>query len=96
MREFTQEEIDMEAQLGAARNLQYALEDEQQLIEQVRPHPHLFIFSCGEVLGETYQTPAQNHETSSKILPMKTGQGGAQQREGDTATKAREPQCEPQ
>ena len=67
MRESTQEEIDMEAQLAAARNLQYALEDEQQLIEQVRQHPHLIV---QEVLGETYQTPAQNHETSSKILPM--------------------------
>ena len=33
MRESTQEEIDMEAQLAAARNLQYAREDEKQLIE---------------------------------------------------------------
>jgi hypothetical protein len=40
------------------------------------------------VLGVTYQTPAQtrNHETSSKILPMKTGatgQGGAQMGEAE-------------
>jgi hypothetical protein len=43
MREPTQEEIDKADKL-AARNLQYTLEDEEQLIEQVRPHPHLFIF----------------------------------------------------
>ena len=44
MRESTQEEIDMDAQFGAARNTQYALEDklEEQLIKQVRPHPHFF------------------------------------------------------
>ena len=49
----------------------------------------MFFLPCtvGEVLGETHQTPVQNHETLSKILPLKTGmtgQGGAQQREGDT------------
>jgi hypothetical protein len=46
----------------------------------------VFFFLSQEVLGETYQTPAQNHETSSKILPMKTGatgQGGAQMGEAE-------------
>jgi hypothetical protein len=42
MQEATQEEIDLEAHLAAARNAQYAREDEDELIEQVRPHPHFF------------------------------------------------------
>ena len=42
MQEATQEEIDLEAHLAAARNAQYAREDEDKLIEQVPPHPHFF------------------------------------------------------
>ena len=42
MREATQAEIEVATQLDAALNAQYALQDQDELIEQVPPHPHVF------------------------------------------------------
>jgi hypothetical protein len=44
MREATQEEIELATQLDAAQNAQYALQDQDELIEQVPQHPH-FLYS---------------------------------------------------
>ena len=47
MREATQEEIELATQLDAAQNAQYALQDQDELIEQVPQHySHILRYAC--------------------------------------------------